>query len=177
MYKKTITPVELDRLKREAKAVKKVHGISHSSALEWQARRYGFRSYWAVTRSVSEAKPQWGDLISVHFALDRKRTYDCDRAELELLGIVEDDEFRRYLGDTTTEEYYEDGLQWWQVFRIKRVRHDDVAAIVHKVMDHFFFPPEEVWVGGRVVPLDGLRTERVDFGVDVTSSDEDSDES
>ena len=48
------TPAQIERLKREAKALKKEKGIAHTQALDEVARKYGYADYWTLNRASTK---------------------------------------------------------------------------------------------------------------------------
>lgn len=157
---RVISPSELERLKGEARKLAEAEGeeATDLQALDQVAQREGFLSWWHLRRRAAPeggaAKPEAPNLV--RFSIDPKDADGIGPERLEAKGIESDEEFLDYLmqiaQDSGDEAWYE--LSAWEVvFRFSHWRSSDVAEIVKRVREVFFFPPRRIWVGGKELEL------------------------
>lgn len=144
------TQHQIDRLKREAKKLRKTGDLTHVQALDQIAEREGFPSWWHLQHGAGVRE----DLDLVRFSIDPKDTESITESELAKAGIAEDPEFLEFLVQQEEDpEAAMDLYTWERAYRFKSWRTTDLDEIVEKVREVFFFPPVRVWVGGREATL------------------------
>lgn len=155
MSKRTFTATELEKLKREAKSLRKREGIQHVEALDRIAVREGFESWWhlqhlsglnAVSASRSTPHP------IIRFVMDQKDTYDKDDEFLASRGFARDEEFAEKLAEIMDPDEPWEASSWIAVFRFIDWPSDDFNVILKRIEEAFFFPPDQIWIGDKKAP-------------------------